>query len=303
VSTNVEPHEAEAIRDALDGGSSAPVGEVLDRDFHNPRRLGPEDFAEFTRQFQLVLPDMETALADLLDSTCPLELGGFGELNSLNLFADAEGPFAAIVFEVLGQPAWVVWDNSAAIRGIETILGSTGEKTESRRLTSVEVGVLESILSVIADGTLRSLNLEGSKLRVAQTIEGLGSWLDASGEADPHRLHIELPFEGPGEASVFHVYIPAPTGPNQNAGQKAGAVALPEHLGCVDLEVSVTLGSSDIMLNDLLELEVGDVIPLDTRIGEFASLNVEGRCHALGTLGRKHKQVAIRIERLATDPT
>jgi len=303
VATNVEPHEADAIRELLDGDPGKPAGEVLDRDFRNPRRLGPEDFEEFTRQFQLELPDMELQLGDSLESICPIELGSIGEISSRGLFSDAQGPFAAIVFEVLGQPAWVLWENVAAINAVEKILGSAPDSTEARRLSSVEAQVLEGLLSIVADGALRSLKLEGSNLRVAQSLEGLGTWRDATAEADPHRLHIELPFQGPREASTFHIYIPAPLQAGAAQDPKAGPVDLPKHLDEVRVDLSVTLGTCEVMLNQLLELEVGDIIPLDARVGDLASLQVEGVPHAGGTLGRVNKQVALRIEQLVNDPT
>lgn len=303
MATNVEPHEAEAIRELLDGDSGKRAGEVLDRDFRNPRRLGSEDFVEFKRQFHLELPDLEVQLGESLESTCPIELGSIGEINSRDLFSDSEGPFAAIVFEVLGQPAWVVWESVAAINAVEKILGSTPDSTKARLLTNVEVSVLEGLMSIVADTALRSLKLEGSNLRVAQSLESLGSWRDASGEADPHRLHIELPFQGPREASCFHVYIPAPRGAEVAQSPKSGPVDLPQHLDEVRVDLCLTLGSCEVMLHQLLDLEVGDVIPLDTRVSDLACLQVEGIPHAKGTLGRRNKQVALRIEQLVNDPS
>ena len=53
--------------------------------------------------------------------------------------------------DVLGQPAWVLWENLAAVRTIERVLGSATEVKEGRRLTSIESTVLESLLGCIAD--------------------------------------------------------------------------------------------------------------------------------------------------------
>ena len=121
------------------------------------------------------------------------------------------------------------------------------------------------------------------------------------------RIHIELPFEGPGSASVFHVYLPMSrsgvdggSAPGANA-EASPALDLPTHLSSVEIDVGVSIGGCDIQLEQLLELEKGDVIPLEARVGDSAILIVEGRPYACGTLGRRQENIAIRIDQLEHD--
>ena len=62
------------------------------------------------------------------------------------------------------------------------------------------------------------------------------------------------------------------------------------------LTVSAVLGSSDVTLRDLLELQPGDIIPLDSSAeGDSIILNVEKLKWFVGSVGVKKKNYAIKI--------
>ena len=131
---------------------------------------------------------------------------------------------------------------------------------------------------------------------VAQSREAIGSWQDAGDEADPHRLHVTLEIEGPGGSSRIDAYLP------MGLAEKAAAAdvpqELPAHLDAIDVEVSVRIEGCAVQLDQLLELEEGDVIPLNGRIGDPAIFCVEGEPFAKGIFGTRQGRLAIRIEQL-----
>lgn len=300
MSANVEPEEAEAIRDALDVEGRSEV-EVHDRDFRTPRRLSAPALEKVTRAIQSVLTAVEVELSDVLGEKAPLELASVGETTANGLFSESEGPFAAIRFDVAGQPGWVVWETLAALRSVEKVLGSAAAVKESRRFSAVESTVFESLLACAADGVLRALEVEAGGLRVAQTREALGDWREPGDDADPHRLHVELSLDGPSEPSTINLYIPVSIEDDGNEASGPERVELPDHLQSVEIQTSVRLPGCDVSLDELLALEEGDVIPLDGRIGDLAHICVDGRVLGQGTLGTRGGHLAIRIEQLLVE--
>jgi flagellar motor switch protein FliM len=58
---------------------------------------------------------------------------------------------------------------------------------------------------------------------------------------------------------------------------------------------------SEVPLDQLLALEVGDVIPMASPGGKSVSLLVEDRETAIATLGRSSNKLAVRIERVISN--
>lgn len=68
-----------------------------------------------------------------------------------------------------------------------------------------------------------------------------------------------------------------------------------ERLRRAKLDVSVVLGSAEIKVRELLELRVGDVIQLDTKIDQPASVNVANRAKFAARPGVVGKHLAVQI--------
>ncbi|HED67081.1 MAG TPA: FliM/FliN family flagellar motor switch protein [Planctomycetes bacterium] len=293
---NVEPEEAEAIQAAL-ASTDAAEPAVVERDFSRPVRLSSEELEEVERSIASLVPDIERAMAETIGSVVPLELTSVAESSATDLFGEEEtGPLTALRFEVHGQPAWVLWDNVAAVRTVESILGSHADIDEPRRMTPIEEEVLQSLLLPVAHSVLAAIGAEGGNVSVAQSNEALGSWEDAGECADPYRLHVAFGIEDSESPSVIDCYIPIDP-PGRSAASE-GPIELPAHLDRVTVEVSARIQGSEIPLEQLLQLEPGDVIPLDAKVGEPATLCVEGKPHAAGVLGTHQGLVALRIEHL-----
>lgn len=72
-----------------------------------------------------------------------------------------------------------------------------------------------------------------------------------------------------------------------------------ESLRDTPLKVSAILGKTDISLREMLSLQQGDVIPLDTRVAENSvTVNVENQEWFTGTLGTRKKKYAVKINRI-----
>ena len=69
-------------------------------------------------------------------------------------------------------------------------------------------------------------------------------------------------------------------------------------IGTAKVPVSVTLGRAELLFRDLLSIEVGDTIRLDTEIREPLRVKVNGRTKFLGSPGIKDGKLAARISRV-----
>ena len=129
-----------------------------------------------SRELMSVVDELEDVLAEALGSRCAVEIASLGETSAAGLFDDAGEVFAAIRFDAGGQLGWVVWDCLAAVRAVERVLGSSAEAKQARRFSSIECGVLASLLAPVADTFLRAAGVEASNVAIAQTREALGDW-------------------------------------------------------------------------------------------------------------------------------
>ena len=79
--------------------------------------------------------------------------------------------------------------------------------------------------------------------------------------------------------------------------KKLWTAIIQEQLMETELEIKVNLGETEIKLKDMMNLKVGDVIPLDQNAtGEF-DVNVEGVAKFKGYYGIHHGTVAVQVTR------
>jgi len=74
-----------------------------------------------------------------------------------------------------------------------------------------------------------------------------------------------------------------------------------KNIGFSKVEVVVELGYTEILFGDLLNLEVGDIITLDNKIGEEVIVKVEGKKKFLGMLGAIGNKIGVKITKLVSE--
>jgi flagellar motor switch protein FliM len=87
-------------------------------------------------------------------------------------------------------------------------------------------------------------------------------------------------------------------GSPRHAPGKTEMETLLSRLKAVDVSLSVELGHACLCMRDVLEMEPGDVIELESRATGPVKVLVEGRPKFLATPGRAGKRLCIRIESL-----
>ena len=298
MSTNVEPEEAAAIRDLMSAdGSASP--QISERSFKEPRRLSTAGREGLVRRLRGSLATLEEELALALSAKVALELRDLTERDASGIFDGLAGEQAALRFSAGGQPCWLLWEPDPAVAAVERLLGSAGRgKASTRRLSRVEAHVIGDVLGGIAGALCAALKLEPSDPSVAQSVEALGTWLDAE-QPDAYRLSFELGLRIDEGESTLAVHLPYVAAPEE--GDAEGA-ELPAHLSGVEVQVQVQLEGCEVQLEELLALRPGDVIPIDARVGDPANVLVEGQPFAQGTLGQHRGSLAVLIQELVGTP-
>ena len=300
MSSNVEPRELAALL----GGAASAAREVEPCDFRRPRRLGPAQLADLRARVEAALPRCEQELGALLGSRASLELASSSEIHADAIVASAPEPFTALRFSAGGQPCWLLWESEPAIACIERVLGAAAERRTARALSPVEARVLEGLLAALLPPLLQGLGLAPGEARLVQERGAAGGWRDAPKDPDPHRLALELALDIGGGPSSLHVFLPAPPAAARRAepAPTGTPAALPAHLRHVEAELRVAIAAVEIPLSQLLELEEGDVIPVDARVGDPVRASIDGRTVAAGTWGLRDGRQVVRIEQLGPCP-
>jgi len=313
VKTTVTQDELEALR----GSAGRPVrsADVALRDFAHPRTLSKERLRHLSKSLAARLGAIANALAGPLRNHHKLQLGEVSEVTAHGLFDGFTKPFVVMGFPCSGRLGWLVWDATAATNACDIVLSgpapapAEGEQPKPRRNVSLETtgkalsrtegrvvgSLLQSIVGLLAE----ALHLEVGPGEIWQEPEELTTLEDLGPDADNRRLLVHLVFDGPGGPSEMRVYLPGVVA--EDAEDIAAALAnAPPHLAGVGVRVSAELGATMVPLRELLELEVGDVIPLGTHVGQPVAVRVEEQVRALARFGAHQGRMAVLIEQLSS---
>lgn len=318
----VDPEEAAALANAAGAtgdGAQQRVAVVVPRDFTEPRTLSADRIARIRKTLSARMQTIANALAGPLRGHPTLTLGEVGEVNAQGLFDGFVRPFLVHGFQCAGQLGWVVWDPAAARIASDTVL--SGPKAEDNdeddeendgeeerealpsgplpgdpMLTRTERRVIGALLDEVLRRIAGEFGLDVEKGTIWQEPEELTTLEDLGPDADSRRLFIHLAFEDEaGTTSDIRLYLPGiAAAEDEEAG--AGDGDAPVHLAPVDMDVSAVLGGTNVPLSELLAIEVGDVIPLDARIGDLVSVEIEETTCARGRFGARHGLLAVLVE-------
>lgn len=272
---------------------------VSPRDFNSPRRLSQLQLDALARRVDKSMADISVHLSAWLRSTHRARVADVVEAHQQVLIEGFVEPLRALAFNVGSQLGFVAWDLGAMTAAIETALGSTDPKLAvARPLSLVEERLLSEILVRCVALVAGALGVEVSNFRVLREKNELVLAEDAH-VSDPQRIGVCLALQGAAGDSTLRLYFPgvrapevAHAGPASKGARKDG---MPSQLVDVDVEVCAELGSVVLPLQELLTLEVGDVIVLETKVGDTVVVTAEGEVRARGELGRRDGKLAVRL--------
>lgn len=74
-----------------------------------------------------------------------------------------------------------------------------------------------------------------------------------------------------------------------------------KNISNVSLTISVVLGETDLKLGDILQLSIGDIVPLDRSIHEDLAIQIANIKRVSGKIGRVGNRLGVRISRIQQD--
>ena len=311
----VEPEEAAALAATMNPekeGDPARVSVVVPRDFTEPRTLSADRIDRIQKTLSARLQSMANLLAGPLRGHPVLTIGEVSEVNAQGLFDDLGSPFLIHGFHTAEQLGWTVWNPEAGRVASDLILsgpepppveaeGEEGAEAEEEKpldpiLSRTERRVIARMLDQVVGLILKEFGLELEPGEIWQEPEELTTLEDLGPDADSRRLLIHLSFEdNVGNTSDIRIYIPGIPGDDSGAEDTEHASA-PTHLAPVQMSVDAVLGGTFVPLAELLGVEVGDVIPLDARVGDAVTLEVEETTCAQGRFGAHEGLLAIQLD-------
>jgi flagellar motor switch protein FliM len=188
---------------------------------------------------------------------------------------------------------------------VDRILGGSGKVNRvPKDFTQAEYTVADALIGPCLDRIVESLhdvvdlkwkienrfcNPSMAQILPSQDVV-LSIYFQAAGDFLIGDLRLVIPFAS--IEPILHRF-----GKDAVSGLDPGAMR--EQVGrsvrSVPLDLSVTLGDSRIRLRQLLALQAGDVVPLQTRVGEPAVVPVMGKPKFRGHVGRIGNRLALQI--------
>ena len=314
----LQEEEALAERGVWSGGAGPVLGaspgtkkkRVHKFDLFRPNR--------FTREQIQYLEKLQEVAALGLTSTLTERLGLAGLCECVLVEQQRFGPFLSSLRSPLalytlemkpsGKRALLAISCSLLFTAIEKIMGGSGEpREEERELTEVEYAVVEDLvrqmLQDIAGGFSELMEIEMEilarprNLALAQVVGTqevvLCVHFQVSGESIAGDIRIAIPHEA---------LAPRLEGIDQaGGGQKTVSESFREsivaRLNQASVKVAAELGGVRIRLRDLVALRKGDLLVLDSRVGDPVLVPVEGKPKFQGTLGVKGRRLAVKVTR------
>ena len=309
--------DADALLTGAEGGQSAePRRDVYDYDFKRPERISKDQMRALEGLHENFARSFGASLSSFLRSIVEVSVAGVEQLTYSEFIYSLPNPtcFNLLKCEPLKGQMCLEVSPLIIYPIIDRLLGGSSEElfVPQRPLTEIELRLSRQIL----DRALRALT--DTWLALAPVKFDL-----ADTESNPHLVQIVAPTETvvivgfeiktgqrTGTMSFCVPYtviepiigklgtqswLVGETPKDAEAGQKT----LVNSMRLARLGLRAFLGETTMTMNDLMNLQVGDVIRTEKRCGREFILQVEGRNKFACKLGQCRGKKALRLTRLA----
>jgi len=299
----VKPDLSQAEVEALLGEEVCVNDVVTTRDFRRPMRIGPDQLDGLKKKLNSCLPSIERAIAPRFGGDLALTLTHIEETTRSSFLETLEDhDFFVQSFTLDDQSGWVYWAPKDARRAIEKSLGCGSSTTIDASLSGLERSLAGGFATEIAmrlSSELGATLSDGDRFTEKRILQAS---VDAAAAEDEQRLSLTLQLSADTFSSELRVYLPGIKPSDSQRPNTESPTALPEHLNDVGVVVSAELASLELPLQDLLDLEEGDVLALGPKSEMRAQLTLNGRSAGTATYGRDGERLALRVEEFRIDP-
>ncbi|GDY01568.1 flagellar motor switch protein FliM [Planctomycetota bacterium] len=296
--------------EAAPAGTSAPPvtdESVREVDLLKPNRLSRDHMRGLERFFENAAKTISATIADKLRLETRCDCVAVEQMRFGTWLEQLPGPAAIYVtkMEPFRQPVLFTASTSLLYGAVDRILGGSGKVSRvPKDFTAAEYTVADALVGPCLDRIVEALkdvvplkwtienrfcNPSMAQILPSQDVV-LSIYFQASGNFLLGDMRLMIPFvslepllEKLGKDTVTRLDPGAMQTTVANTVRK------------VPLDIGVELGSGRIRLKQLLDLEPGDVVPLDARLGAPASISVQGRPKFLGNIGKVGNRFAFQV--------
>jgi flagellar motor switch protein FliM len=311
IDTLLDMFRAGAVEEDI--GGKLPVVEasaderVSEIDLLKPNRLAREQLRALERYFDSAGKMLSATISDKLRLDTRCDCVAIEQLRFGTWLEQLPAPAAIYVvkLEPFRLPVLFTASTSLLYGAVDRILGGSGRVTRvPKDFTQAEYTVADALIGPCLDRIVESLE---DAIPLKWTIEDrfcnpsmaqilptqdvvLSVYFQAAGEFLIGDLRLLLPFQS------LEPYLDK-FGKDTVTRLEPGAMReqVNRTVRSVPLDLSVRLGEARITLRQLLGLQAGDVVALDTRFGSPAVMPVQGRPKFRGHIGRIGNRLAMQV--------
>jgi len=304
--------EEESSDDSSSGGYTAqnPDVQITLYDFKRPNRVSKEQLRAFRSIHDKLARTSSSQISSIMRSIVEIQLHSVDQMTYGEFLMSLPNPTSFNVFSMkpLEGNGILEVNPSIAYPMIDRILGGRGEPFENNReFSDIEMSLFETILKVLMD------NL-GDAWKVVEQIKPVIEQKESS----PNVVQIVAQNEIV-VMIVMEIIIGQSSGMmnicypvialesllpklasrdlmlNESGSKKSRNQDLKVILGGANVEMEAFLGTAEITLKDILDLEKGDMIKLDSNLHDGVELSVNGKSRFIGKVGVKRYRKSIKI--------
>ncbi|MFO1078594.1 MAG: FliM/FliN family flagellar motor switch protein [Planctomycetota bacterium] len=282
-------------------------------DLLKPNRLGREQLRGIERYFEGSGKLLSATISDKLRIDVRVDCVAVEQQRFSAWLEQVPGPVVFFVLDLqpFKMPCLLTASTSLLYGAVDRILGGSGKIAKvPKDFTSAEHTVAEALIGPCLDRICESLS-EAIELKwsianrfcnpsLAQVLPSqdvvMTVYFQVAGEFLIGDLRLTIPF-----ASIEPLMDRFTKDRNAFVEQGAMREVLQRNLRAVPVQVAAELGGARIRLRQMLALQPGDVIPLQTRVGQPAVVPVQGRPKFTAHIGRIGNRLGLQVADVIAD--
>ncbi len=285
--------------------------EVYDYDFRRPTRVSKDHLKTIRNLHENFSELFGFYLASRLQTMATVELLAVDQLRYSEYVLSIANPCVVYIFDIKETEGRAVIEMSPDLvfMIVERLLGGIGTKpSTARNITAIE----QRIMQPLVKQALKTLSTAWKPLQTLNPeLIGFESNSDFVQIAPASEIVVVISFEIKvgDESFLMNVCYPSYaiediltgskihshlTSLSSKAKQKAYQ-KITSHLQNTPIEVTTKLGSTQIKVRELLELEIGDILYLDTRIEDDIPIYVQDSIKFYGRPGTVNDHISVKI--------
>ncbi len=287
-----------------------PQRQVTLYDFKRPNRVSKEQLRAFRGVHDKMARSLASQISSIMRSIVEIQLHSVDQMTYGEFLMSLPNPTSFNVFSMkpLEGSGVIEINPSIAFPMLDRLLGGKGEPFDaSREFSDIELSLFETILRVMM-GTLKEA--WGPVMEVYPAIESKESSPNVVQIVAQNEIVVMVVMEiiighSSGMMNICYPVISLePILPklasrdlmlNETNSKKSRNKELQVLLGGAKVTVEANLGESELTLRDILELDAGDIIRLNTPADDTVILSIDGKDRFKGEIGLRRFRKSVQV--------